>query len=153
MFADFFGSNYSTSTTPNDQPSPQSENTACFQLDLDFVKTEMTKVNIKKGVGPDGINPLILKECAQSLANPFKKIFNESLSSGIFPNEWKRSSVSPIFKKGARSDIENYRCIANLPTITKFFEHLVNVNLLEIVRVHISPTWVYERTIYGIKPN
>ena len=139
LFANFFGSNYSTNNmATSDQPSPPSENTSCFQLDLDFVMTEMTRVNTKKGVGPDGIHPLILKECASTLAKPLTKLLNESLASGIFPEEWKRSSVSPIFKKGARSDIENYRCIAKLPTIAKFFEHLVNVNLLEIVRDRIS---------------
>ena len=139
LFANFFGSNYSETTPTSNQPSPQSEDTSCFQLDLDFVMTEMTKVNTKKGVGPDGIHPLLLKECASTLGKPLMKIFNDSLSSGIFPEEWKRSSVSPIFKKGARSDIGNYRCIAKLPTIAKFFEHLVNVNLLETVRDRISP--------------
>lgn len=33
--------------------------------------------------------------------------------------------MTPIFKSGSRSNIENYRCIAILPTIGKFFESLV----------------------------
>lgn len=65
-------------------------------------------------------------------------IFNDSLRSGIFPSKWKRSSVSPVFKKGARSRIENYRCIAKLPTIAKFFEHLINRQLLQLVGHQLS---------------
>lgn len=44
----------------------------------------------------------------------------------------------PVFNKGARSNVENYKCIAKLPTIAKFFEHLVNVKLLDLVRDKIS---------------
>jgi hypothetical protein len=75
----------------------------------------------------------MLKNCASVLAHPLCNIFNESLRSGIFPAKWKRSCVTPVFKKGARSRIENYRCIAKLPTIAKFFEHLVNQQLLQLV--------------------
>lgn len=46
--------------------------------------------------------------------------------------------VIPVFKKGARSNIKNYRCIAKLQTIAKFFEHLVNVKLLELVHDKIT---------------
>ena len=61
-----------------------------------------------------------------------------TLANGIIPSQWKRSSVTPIFKKGARSNVENYRCIAKLPTIAKFFEHLVNVKLLQSVHSQIT---------------
>ena len=138
LFANFFGSNF-TASTANDTLQRQSNNTLCLQLDPTIVMTEMTRINVKKGVGPDGIHPRLLKECASVLAEPLTKVFNESLATGIFPNQWKRSSVSPVFKKGARSNIENYRCIAKLPTIAKLFERLVNVNLLELVRDRITP--------------
>jgi len=138
LFADFFGSNYSAASTIT-EPSQLPENTANFMFDLVFVMVEMTKVNTKKGVGPDGIHPMVLKHCSPSLAEPLTELFNDSLRLGVFPKDWKRSSVTPIFKKGARSDIANYRCIAKLPTIAKFFEHLVNVKLWDIVRDNITP--------------
>ena len=82
---------------------------------------------------------MLLKNCAAILSKPLSIIFNESLSMGQFPTEWKSYSVRPIFKKGSRSEVENYRCIANLPTIAKFFEKLVNIKLTEFMGHRIVP--------------
>ena len=140
LFADFFRSNYENASTQGVQQPPAvvSPSTEDFQLDINFVLEELHAVNTKKGMGPDGMHPLLLKNCASHLAAPLTAIFNESLSTGLFPDKWKRSSVSPIFKKGARSKIENYRCIAKLQTVAKFFEHLVNVKLLSLVQDKIT---------------
>lgn len=139
LFAKFFSDNYITeSPAIAPQPSQFTCNTDTFQLDPLVVLAELEKINIKKGPGPDGIHPILLKQCANVLSHPLCIIFNESLRNGIFPTVWKRSSVSPVFKKGARSRIENYRCIAKLPTIGKFFEHLVNQRLLHLVGHQLS---------------
>lgn len=137
MFAEFFSSNYTVSSAQNSSDQSTNDNARPrqfnFSLDQNFVLEGLQSINVKKGVGPDGVHPLILKRCAKLLAAPLTELFNESLSSGVFPNQWKKSSVTPIFKKGARSNIQNYRCIAKLQTIAKFFEFLVNVKLLELV--------------------
>jgi hypothetical protein len=36
------------------------------------------------------------------------KIFNKSLSSGVFPDELKDAKITPIFKSGVRSEVNNY---------------------------------------------
>jgi hypothetical protein len=41
-------------------------------------------------------------------------IIHLSLSSGIFPNQMKIAKVRPIFKKGQKQNIENYRPISIL---------------------------------------
>lgn len=97
------------------------------------------KIDTSKGTGPDGFHPLLLKNCAAQLCTPLSIIFNESLALGNFPDQWKSYSVNPIFKKGSRSNVENYRCIAKLPTIAKFFERLVNIKLNEMVAHRIAP--------------
>lgn len=142
LFAKFFGSNYTVSSIQNGQQTQHQSSTQNqhidFELNQNFVLEELSSINVKKGIGPDGIHPLILKNCAHRLAAPLTELFNESLSQGLFPDQWKRSSVTPIFKKGARSKIENYRCIAKLQTVAKFFEHLVNVKLLTLVHDKIA---------------
>jgi hypothetical protein len=52
-------------------------------------------------------------------------LFNSSLETCILPNRWKLSFVSLIFRSGRRNDISNYRGIAILSAIAKFFELLV----------------------------
>lgn len=143
LFAEFFGANYSSSSTTSSPSQPGSTASGAslppLSLDEHLVFDELSKIEVKKGMGPDGIHPSILKNCSSVLYGPLTTIFNESLASGQFPDIWKRSSVTPIFKKGSRSNIENYRCIAKLPTIGKFFEHLVNVLLTKMVESQITP--------------
>jgi hypothetical protein len=42
-----------------------------------------------------------------------------------FPDRWKVSYVTPIFKKGRRNNVEDYRGVAILSAIPKRFELLV----------------------------
>ena len=49
-------------------------------------------------------------------------IVNQSLLTGIFPSDWKLAKVSPIFKNGSKSNLNNYRPISVISAIAKFFE-------------------------------
>ena len=79
-----------------------------------------------KASGPDGINPRILKEGAIELSYPLCNLFNKSLSQGISPNNWKCANVAPIFKKGDKSDPQNYSPISLLSVVGKVMERLVH---------------------------
>ena len=52
-------------------------------------------------------------------------IYDCSLSSGIFPDDWKKARVSPIFKSGNKEECGNYRPISVLSVVAKIFEKLV----------------------------
>ena len=56
-------------------------------------------------------------------------IINLSLSSSIFPTDWKRSKVMPVFKSGSKSDINNYRPISIIPDVSKIIEKVVHLQL------------------------
>ncbi|RYE21894.1 MAG: hypothetical protein EOP45_09010, partial [Sphingobacteriaceae bacterium] len=142
LFANFFATNFNSSSngaTTTDGVGKSSCSKKFFELGDIFILEELLKTDTSKGVGPDGIHPLVLKNCASTLSDPLSIIFNESLRLGRFPNQWKSYSVRPIFKKGSRSDVENYRCIAKLPTVAKFFEHLITIQLTNLIGHHIVP--------------
>jgi len=42
--------------------------------------------------------------------------------SGTVPKAWKISKIIPIFKKGAKDNISNYRPISNISSLSKVFE-------------------------------
>ena len=44
-----------------------------------------------KSPGPDGMHPLLLKSCAESIAQPLAMIFQKSYDSGQIPSDWKSS--------------------------------------------------------------
>ena len=52
-------------------------------------------------------------------------IFSLSLKKGIFPEKMKIAKVSPIFKKGDKSILSNYRPISVLPCFSKILEHIM----------------------------
>jgi hypothetical protein len=76
-----------------------------------------------KGAGPDGIPPLILKNCASAFALPLSFLSNRSISTSVFPDRWKLYYyVTLIFKKGRRNNVEDYRGVAILSAIPNRFE-------------------------------
>jgi hypothetical protein len=52
-------------------------------------------------------------------------IFNKSLATGSFPDNWKKSFLTPFYKSGGRGNVANYRGIAILSFIPKLFEKIV----------------------------
>ena len=48
------------------------------------------------------------------------------LKTGIFPNAFKKSKITPLFKKGDSSLVANYRPISLLPTMSKIFERMIH---------------------------
>jgi hypothetical protein len=81
------------------------------------------KLKIKSSTGYDEIpNIIIILHVAKK---PLTFIINLSLSSGIFPNQMKIAKVLPIFKKGKKHNIENYRRFSILSGFSKILETLM----------------------------
>ena len=75
----------------------------------------------------------LLRETADNIAVSLKKLFNKSLQHGIIPDEWRVANVVPVYKKGRKDCVENYRPISLLPLVSKVLERCV----LARVRVHL----------------
>jgi hypothetical protein len=48
-----------------------------------------------------------------------------SLNSGVFPDVWKTAKVKPLYKKGEKYDMRNYRPISIIPVFAKLLERLM----------------------------
>lgn len=92
LFATFFKSNFCNqpSQLQTSSRSISNSNHNQFKLNEFDVFEELLKLNSKKGTGPDGVHPILLKSCAALLYEPLSIIFNESLMTGSFPSRWKR---------------------------------------------------------------
>ena len=76
-------------------------------------------------MGPDGLSARFLKEVSDEIVDPLTKLFNKSLQTGVFPNEWKRCNVTPVHKGGASDIPGNYRPISVVPVVAKVLERMV----------------------------
>jgi hypothetical protein len=58
-------------------------------------------------------------------------IVNQSLSSAVFPSEWKHALVTPLLKKPSLDPLvlSNYRPVSNLPFVSKVVERVVSKQL------------------------
>ena len=89
-------------------------------LNLNVLETEN-----KNSSGHDGISNKLLKLTKNILSKPLTLIINQMITTGIFPDSFKKSKIIPIFKKGDQSLLINYRPISLLPTISEVFEGII----------------------------
>ena len=89
------------------------------------VEDVLKLLNTNKACGPDLVNPRLLKEGSEILSNHLSRVFNLSLCTSHFPAVWKQANVVPVFKKGEKTEVSNYRPISLLSCIGKVFEKCV----------------------------
>lgn len=56
----------------------------------------------KEATGLDSISAKLLRECPDLIAESLTLIFNQSLLTGIFPDEWKSARVTPLYKNSGK---------------------------------------------------
>ena len=78
-----------------------------------------------KATGPNSLNTIFLKKCAEELSEPLALLFNMSFSNGIFPESLKLANIIPIHKKDDKTFVNNYRPISLISNIGKIMEKLI----------------------------
>ena len=85
----------------------------------------------KNSSGHDGISNKLLKSIKCSVSKSLTIIINQMITTGIFPDDFRVSRVTPIFKKGDCTLMSNYRPVSLLPTISKIFERVIHDQMYE----------------------
>ena len=94
----------------------------------------LQNLNPSKAHGSDGLPSRILKESANQLAPSLHYLFTKSLKVSQVPAEWKLANIIPIYKKGSKDHVENYRPISLLSIVSKTLERC----LLNHIPQHIQ---------------
>merc|ERR1712179_118848 len=89
----------------------------------------ITKLKMKKSAGFDELSAKFLNICAPYISEPLANIFNASINTGTNPDLLKIARVTPIYKKGSKSDPSNYRPISVLSQVNKIYEKLLHKRL------------------------
>ena len=85
---------------------------------------------MNKAHGWDQFSIRMIKVCGNAISLPLKVIFKSMINEGVFPEDWKKSNVVPIYKKESKNLIKNYGPTSLLPVFRKVFERLVLMRCL-----------------------
>ena len=95
------------------------------------IQTRLEKLNVNKSCGPDNMHPFVLQKTASETCKPLEIIFKKSMKCGECPTDRRSANVTPIHKKGDRTDPSNYRPVSLTSQVCKIFETIVRKHLLE----------------------
>ena len=105
---------------------PSVSNTFCFQnISAHELMEAVAQFKTNKSLGIDGISAKLLKDAGDTISESLVNIFNLSLQSGIFPDDWKLARITPIYKDGSKTEWGNYRPISAISIVAKVLEKLV----------------------------
>lgn len=142
-FADCFQNSYILSDYSDriNEPvnSANADNIQLKKFSTEEVLKSIKKIKPKSTAGPDKIPAFILYDCAHVFCTPLTIIFNLSISTNKYPDIWKVSKITPVYKKGDRNKIENYRPITIIDNFSKCLEILVHEFLFNQVKNKIVP--------------
>ena len=107
-------------------------------LSIAEVRLILSTLDQNKATGPDNLPGLILKECSAEIAPSLTLLLNLSLQSGTVPDMWKHANVIPVFKKGDKNQISNYRPVSLLSITSKVLERAILNKFQDRIFNHIN---------------
>src|ERR1700730_13112509 len=101
------------------------------------VYNSMRKLKNSLALGPDRLPPMFFKHLALCLADPLCALFQCLFECETIPSIWKHAYVTPVFKKGKSSLVQNYRPISLTSVVSKMiFESSIKVELVDFLAVN-----------------
>ena len=105
--------------------------------------------NLKNNNGIHNISTIVLKEIMLEISEPLSFIFNLCISQGYFPIELKSGCITPTYKKGEHSNIENYRPVCSLSQFSKIFEKVIYHQMIN----YIEKNKIITNSQFGFRAN
>ena len=98
---------------------------------FEIVYNILNQCNPNKSPGPDTSHPYALKATAAEITPMLTHIFQQSLRCGTLPTQWKHAYVTPVYKKGDRTDPKNYHSMSLTSVVCKTMEHFIVSQLMK----------------------
>jgi hypothetical protein len=103
----------------------------------------------KDSHGYDEVSTRIIKISAPYILSPLTLILNKILSTGVFPKRLKFSVVKPLYKKGIKTELSNYRPISLLPSFSKIIEKVIYKRVYN----YLEKSHILDNEQFGFREN
>ena len=152
------GENIAKQTISNNRTTPWKGPKSCVVFELHKVsccevKKQLNKLKNKCNSDVLGMDAKLLHLSADVIAPKLTSLYNASIETSTVPCDWKFARVSPVYKnKGCKLDKNNYRPISVISHVSKIFERLIQVQLMEYlikneyISIHQSAYRKYHNT-------
>lgn len=152
MLNNFFSSVF-TKENSQDIPEPESQTIHFPMPEIEITEEKVKKklINLRKdsSPGPDGISPRTLVEFAEELARPLYLIIKKSYETGEVPQQWKQAHVTPIYKKGVKNDVSNYRPVSLTSVPCRVAESIIKDEIVN----HLALNKLIRESQHGFRTN
>ena len=113
--------------------------------------TSSTSIDVvsEKANGQDGVPSIFYKMCAKTISKSVRQIFEKIKQTATYHQVWKQSQVSPVYKKGNKSNVKNCRPVSLLSIVSKVFERCIFIQLYK----HLCDSTMrfFSRNQYGFR--
>ena len=87
-------------------------------------------------MGPESLDPRVLRELADVAVKPLSIVFRQSWLTGDVPAGWSLANVMPIFKKSWKDDPGSYRPISLTLVPGKVMEQIISGAIMDQLKVN-----------------
>ena len=118
-------------------PEPEilySRDEPLIDVDITEEKVKAKLQKLRPDSGPDKLWPRVLVKLADVLASPLAVVYTRCLGEGTVPPDWKLANVAPIFKKGSKGFVGNYRPVSLTCVLCKAMESI----LRDFIVLHLN---------------
>ncbi|MGL5707390.1 MAG: reverse transcriptase domain-containing protein [Aeromonas sp.] len=122
-----------TSMSPNNHTQ---ENGIHIEFSSKNIKQAISALKTSTFPGPDGLPSMLFKQSDDFMHTLLEHLFRLSLTTGVFPDEWKHSIITPKYKGGIRHQIENYRPIHHTSITSRIMEKVIKKELMIHIEAH-----------------
>jgi hypothetical protein len=108
------------------------------EITWDEVHSGINLLKAGKAAGLDGVLAEMLQNAGLGCAMALAQLFNYVWSSGVWPPEWQKAFMVPLYKKaGSQLEPTNYRNLSIMSIVAKLFEKILDTRIREWAeRVH-----------------
>ena len=110
---------------------------------------QLKSMKRKKATGLDNLPTGLLKDSAEQISAPLTYLIYLSLTTGVFPTDWKVAKVMPIHKSGPFTNFDDYRPISILPVLSEIIEKIIHRQVISF----LNENHLLSQSQFGFRPN